>query len=75
MAEQMISRTDADDLGLAIKEMVNDLESRGFTRAQVGAAMAGIGMALVQVHDGNRVAMGIIEAARNALMADASPKQ
>lgn len=70
MAEQMISREDANDLGFAIKEMVNDLESRGFERAHIGSAMAGIGLALVQVHDGNRIALGIVCAARDAIMAD-----
>lgn len=75
MAEEMISRDDAADLGFAIKEMVNDLESRGFTRAHIGSAMAGIGLALVQVHDGNRIALGIVSAARDALMADAATKQ
>lgn len=71
MAEQMISRDDAAQLGFAIREMVNELENRGFERAQIGSAMAGIGLALVQVHDGHRTALGIINAARDALTADA----
>jgi hypothetical protein len=70
MAEQMISKEDARELGFAIKEMVNDLESRGFERSHVGAAMAGVGLALVQVHDGHRAAIAIVNATRDALMAD-----
>ncbi|HEY8751612.1 MAG TPA: hypothetical protein VIM11_26760 [Tepidisphaeraceae bacterium] len=74
MSEIMTSREEAAQLQLAFREAVKSLEQRGFTRAQIGSAMAGIGLALVQVHDGSRVALGIVNAARDALMADAASK-
>lgn len=75
MSEIMTSREDADELQFAFREIVKDLERRGFVRAQIGSAMAGIGLALVQVHDGPKIALGIVNAARDALMRDVAPIQ
>ena len=70
MSELMTSREEADILKNAITGLVNDFERMGFSRGQVGSAMAGIGLALVQVHEGRKTALGIVCAARDALMAD-----
>lgn len=70
MSELMTSREEAAVLKNAITCLVNDFERMGFTRGQIGAAMAGIGLALVQVHDSPKTALGIVCAARDALMAD-----
>ncbi len=75
MTEVMTSRDDAAKLQFALKITVKDLVSEGWTKAQIGSAMAGVGLALVQANDGPRIALGIIEAARDALMADVAPKQ
>lgn len=74
MSEVMTSREEAAELHMAVRDMVKRLERHGFVKAQIGSAMAGIGLALVQAHDGPNIALSIIEAARNALMADLAPK-
>ena len=40
--------------------VVNDLEREGFERGHIGAAMAGIGLALAQVNSGRHAAMKVI---------------
>ncbi len=70
MGELMTSREEADVLKTAITGLVDDLERMGFTRGQIGAAMAGIGLGLVQIHDGPKTALGIVCATRDVLMAD-----
>lgn len=60
MGEKMISREDAGALKIAIDRFVNDMEREGFDRGHIGAAMAGIGLALAQVNSGRHAAMKVI---------------
>lgn len=69
--ERMTSRAEADILKTHINQCIDGLEAMGFARGQIGAAMAGISLALVQVHNGHEAAVAIIGMARNALDADA----
>jgi hypothetical protein len=68
--QRMTSRDEADLLKAVIGECVNNLESMGFTRGTVGAAMSGIGIALVQVHDGHANALKVLNVSRDLLTAD-----
>lgn len=70
MAERMTSRDEAAVLKAGIDECTDSLERHGFDRGQIGAAMAGIGLALTQVHSGHRKALDIVESVRNALLVD-----
>lgn len=72
MAERMTSPEEAAVLKAGIDECVDELERPGFDRGQIGAAMAGIGLGLTQVHLGNDRAVAIVNSVRDALMADAS---
>ena len=69
MSERMTSRAEADEMKKAIDATVDSLECCGFDRGQIGATMAGIGLALVVVHNGRGQALSILEGTRNALMA------
>lgn len=71
MAERMTSREDSNRLKAAINACTDNLEREGFDRGQIGAAMAGIGLALTQVHNGNIAALAIVNATRDLLLADA----
>lgn len=75
MAEQLTSREEAVILKAGIDAAITALERDGFGRGQIGAAMAGIGLGLTQVHAGHAQALKIVESARNALLADAASKQ
>lgn len=70
MGERMTSPDEAAILKAGINECVDELERHGFDRGQIGAAMAGIGLALTQVHSGNAKAIAIVNSVRDALMAD-----
>ena len=72
MGERMISPEDAGALATAINRFVNDLEREGFERGHIGAAMAGIGLALAQVNSGHHTAMKIINNIRDICVAEAS---
>jgi hypothetical protein len=69
------SREEANVLKNAINGLVNDFGRMGFDRDQIGAALAGIGLALVQVHCSPRSALAMVDRLRDMLMADASPRQ
>ena len=75
MSERTTSREEAELLGSAIYGLVNDFERLGFDRGQIGAAMAGIGLALTQAHSGHDQAMKIVSRLSDCLTADASGLQ
>lgn len=52
MFERMTSRADAATLKAAVMKQVDTLESMGFDRGQIGAAMSGIALGLCAVHNG-----------------------
>ena len=68
MAEAMISREEADVLRNAINLMVNDFDRMGFNRGTIGAALTGIGLALVHVHCSHDEAMRIVGALESAMV-------
>ncbi len=74
MAERMTSREEADVLKNAIYGLANDFERMGFDRGQIGAAMAGVGLGMAQVHLGHVRALAIVDSVRDCLLADASPR-
>lgn len=73
MSERTTSREEASILRNAINGLVNDFERMGFDRGQIGAAMAGIGLGLTQVHSGHDTAMKIVNRVRDCLLADVTP--
>lgn len=75
MSELTTSREEADILSNGIKCLVKDFERMGFDRGQIGAAMAGIALAIVQVNVSNRVALGMVDTLRDLLQSDAATKQ
>jgi hypothetical protein len=75
MSERTTSREDADILKNGIQGLVNDFERMGFDRGQIGSAMAGIALAIVQVHVSNRMALKMVDTLRDLLEADAAVKQ
>lgn len=70
MAEQMTSREDAAVLKNAINGLSKDFERMGFDRAQIGASLASIGLAMVQVHVSHDRALEMVETLRDLLLAD-----
>ena len=70
MAEAMVSREKADVLRNAINLMVNDFDRMGFNRGTIGAALTGIGLALVQVHCSHDEAMRMVGALESALVSE-----
>ena len=72
MAERMTSREDADILKNAINGLANDFEQMGFDRGQIGAALAGIGLGMAQVHLGHDEAMRLVDTVRDCLLSDTS---
>jgi rhamnogalacturonyl hydrolase YesR len=70
MAEQMTSREGAATLKNAINGISKDFERMGFDRAQIGASLAGIGLAMVQVHVSHDRALEMVETLRDLLLAD-----
>jgi hypothetical protein len=70
MAERMTSREEADVLKNAINGLANDFERMGFSRGQIGSAMAGIGLGMVQVHQGHDIAIRTVNAVLDCLMSD-----
>jgi len=75
MAERTTSREDANVLKHGIQGLVNDFERMGFDRGQIGAAMAGVALAIVQVNVSNRVALAMVDTLRDLLQSDAATKQ
>lgn len=75
MGERMTSRDEADILKREIDECANSLERLGFDRGQIGAALAGIGLALVQVHHGQAAALRMITSVHAALTCPAPAKE
>ncbi len=75
MSELTTSREEAAILSSGIKGLVNDFERMGFDRGQIGAAMAGVALAIVQVNVSNRVALGMVDTLRELLESDAATKQ
>ena len=74
MAEQLTSQEDAILLKGAINHLSNHLEGIGFDRGQIGAAMAGIGIGMVQVHVSHDDALRLVDTVRDCLLSDASIK-
>lgn len=75
MAERMTSPEEAAILKAGLDAAINALERDGFGRGQIGAAMAGVGLALTQVHQGHATAIKMVECVRDQLLADAATKQ
>lgn len=67
-AERMTSRAEADHIKYVIMQAVDELDRAGYTRGQIGAAMTGISVALVAVHDGRERAERVIGMAQAALL-------
>lgn len=53
-----------------IKGLVSDFEHLGFPRAFIGSALAGVGLAMVQVHASHDTAMTMVGTLQSALVAD-----
>lgn len=70
--ERTTSRAEAAVLRTGINECVDTLERHGFDRGQIGAAMAGIGLALTQVHLGHERALDVTRTLQTKLEADAA---
>lgn len=70
MSDAMISREDADVLSRRIHALIDQLDSSGFSRAAIGSAMSGIGLALVQVHVGHQDAMRMVAGLESLLTGD-----
>lgn len=70
MGERMTSREEADVLKNAINGLTNDFEHMGFGRNQIGAALAGIGLAMVQVHESHDTALRMVSTLRDCLVSD-----
>lgn len=70
MGERMTSREDAAVLKNAINGLVSDFDSMGFSRAEIGAALAGVGIAMVQVHVGRDEAARMAASLGDLLQAD-----
>jgi hypothetical protein len=75
VSELTTSREEADILKGGIYGLVKDFERMGFDKGQIGSAMAGIALAIVQVHVSNRVALKMVDTLRDLLEADAASKQ
>lgn len=75
MGERTTSRDEADHLKREITGLVDRLERAGYARDQVGSAMGGIGLALVQVHCSPRSALAMVETLRDILLSDQAVKQ
>ena len=73
--EQTTSREDADVLKNGIYGLIKDFERMGFDKGQIGAAMAGISLAIVQVHVSNRVAIAMVDTLHDLLQSEAATKQ
>lgn len=74
MGERTTSREEADILKNAINGLASDFETMGFDRSQIGASLAGIGLAMVQVHCSPKDALHMVDRLRALLLADASVK-
>ena len=72
MAERTTSKEEADVLKTAINILVTDFARMGFDKDQIGAALAGIGLALVQVHCSHRSALAMVDRLRDILLIDAT---
>lgn len=68
MAERLTSPEEAKELQGVLRAAVADLERRGFGIGQIGASMVGMGAALSQSGDGNRMALDVLEGARDGIM-------
>jgi hypothetical protein len=72
MADRLTSPKEAARLKTAIDACADELEREGFGRGQIGAAMAGIGLAMSQIYNGHHEALAIVNATRDLLLADAA---
>ena len=70
MSERTTSREEADEMKRVIDRAIDDLERAGFDRGQIGAAMAGIGLAVAAVHNGKTEGLRILDSVRDALLLD-----
>jgi hypothetical protein len=71
MSERVTSPAERDELKRAINAATDRLESQGFERGQIGAAMTGIGIAMV-AGGSCKLAMKIIDRLRDELLMDGS---
>lgn len=69
MAERMTSRDDAEYIKFCLMQAIKDLEDEGYTRAEVGASMVGIGGGIVAAHLGIQKGVDVLESARDACLA------
>lgn len=61
MGEKATSAADAVVLHAGISSAIEALEKHGFTKGEIGAAMAGIGLGLVEVHLGQAAAHSLVK--------------
>lgn len=73
MGESMIHKDDAEILRRSIQALVDNLDEDGFDRAHVGAAMVGIGAALVSAHTGHANCLQVLAAAGQASALTTTP--
>jgi len=66
VAETMTSLDDAGILQEALLGFVDGMETHGFTRSQIGAAMVGVGAGVVGAHLGIPRLLDVLEGARKA---------
>lgn len=74
MGERMTSREEADVLKNAINGLADDFERMGFGRNQIGAALAGIGLGMVQVHESHDSALRMVNTLRDCLISEVATK-
>ena len=60
MLEVTISLKETELIVDAINKLVDEFERMGFDREVIGAALSGMGLALVQLHAGHTEAMRIV---------------
>lgn len=75
MADRLTSLNEAAAMKAGVDECVLMLERHGFGRGQIGAVMAGIGLALTQAHCGEEKALAIVDSVRDALLRDQATVQ
>lgn len=75
MSDLTTSREEADILRNAIDQLVRDFERMGFERSQIGVSLAGVGLAMTQVHCSHDIALSVVDTLRYLLQSDVTPKQ
>ncbi len=65
--ERMTSRSDQELMKQLFDSTIRELESYGFDRSQIGAAMVGIGFGIFAAHRGHARSNALLDAQRNIL--------